>query len=57
MRLERKVMDQNCLLLDVMMKTPPSGLALKVERAAFIRCVCAFTLIAKHVSQSSAVGA
>lgn len=42
---------------EVMMNTPPSGLALKVGRAAFRRLVCAFTFTAKQVSQSAAVGA
>jgi hypothetical protein len=44
-------------MLEVIMKTPPSGLLLKVERAAFMRCVCAFTFTAKQVSQSATVGA
>jgi len=42
-------------MLEVIMKTPPSGLALNVGRAACMRWVCAFTLTAKHVSQSSTV--
>jgi hypothetical protein len=42
---------------DVMMNAPPSGFALKVARAARMRCVWARTLTAKQVSQSAAVGA
>lgn len=42
-------------MLDVMIKTPPSGLAAKVGRAAIMRCVWAFTFTAKQVSQSSTV--
>lgn len=42
---------------DVMMNAPPSALALKVARAARMRCVCARTLTAKQVFQSASVGA
>ncbi len=42
---------------DVMMKAPPSVLALKVGKAAARRWVCARTFTAQQVSQSAAVGA
>jgi len=42
---------------DVMMRDPPSGLALKVGRAVRRRYDCALTFTAKHVSQSAVVGA
>lgn len=33
---------------DVMMKTPPSGLALKVGKASLIRAIWPFTFTAQH---------
>jgi hypothetical protein len=42
---------------EVMMKTPPSELEVKVGKAACMRCVCAFTFTEKQVSQSSTVAA
>jgi hypothetical protein len=44
-------------MLELIMNTPPSGLALNVAAAARMRYVWALTLTAKHLFQSSSVGA
>jgi hypothetical protein len=44
-------------MLDVIIKTPPSALAVKVGSASLRRKLCAFTLTAQHMSQSETVGA
>lgn len=44
-------------ILELIMNTPPSALALNTGAASRNRYVCAFTLTAKHLSQSSVVGA